>query len=569
DGLQDNEFNVGAHFTSEGGEMFFGGIQGFNAFFPVDIQLNPSIPPIVITTFYKFNQPVRTDLLPQERIELSYQENFIAFEFSALDFNAPDSNQYAYMLEGLDEDWIEAGTRRYVSYTNLEGGDYVFRVKGSNSDGAWNEEGASAYIAVTPPYWETFWFRAIALFGVIGLAFAALRLRVRTIEARSRDLEGIVQERTREIEQRRQELDALYRADEELFRHLEVDQVFQALVDIAVEILHADKGSLFFWDDQTEKLIPRAAKGLKPETLEQMQSSSEDGTIGWVLATGQPAIVHNVRDESKVASWITDVEGIQSFMHIPIRIEDAIYGVFNVDYMEPRGFGTEEQRLFTALAQRAALAIEQAQLQDQAQQAAVFEERQRLARDLHDAVTQTLFSASIIAEVIPRLWEQDPELGLSRLEILRELTKGALAEMRTLLIELRPAAIAEADLVELMRQLAESTTGRARIPVDLQVDGECDFTPEVKVVLYRIAQEALNNVAKHSKATRAAIRLLCEEQKVELTIEDDGIGFDIGSVPPDHLGLRIMRERAESIGAELAIESGQNEGARITLTWMW
>ena len=568
DGLQDNEFNVGAHFTSESGEMFFGGIRGFNAFFPADIQLNPSIPPIVITTFYKFNQPVRQDLLPEERIELSYQENFIAFEFSALDFNAPESNRYAYMLEGLDDDWIEAGTRRYVSYTNLDGGDYVFRVKGSNSDGAWNDEGASAYITVAPPYWETLWFRAIALFGVFGLGFGILRWRVRTSEARSRELEGIVQERTREIEQRRQELDALYRADEELFRHIEVDHVFQALVDIAVEILHADKGSLFFWDDQSEKLIPRAAKGLKPETLEQMQSSADDGTVGWVLATGLPAIVHNVRDEPKVARWITDAEGIQSFMHIPIKIEDAIYGVFNVDYLEPRGFGSEEQRLFTALAHRAAIAIEQAQLQDQAQQAAVFEERQRLARDLHDAVTQTLFSASIIAEVIPRLWEQDPELGLSRLEILRELTKGALAEMRTLLVELRPAAIAEADLAELMRQLAESTTGRARIPVDLQLDGECDFTPEVKVVLYRIAQEALNNVAKHSKATRAEIRLLCEEQRVELSIEDDGIGFDMGSVPPDHLGLGIMRERAESIGAELAIESGQNEGARITLTWI-
>ena len=568
DGLQDNEFNVGAHFTSESGEMFFGGIRGFNAFYPADIQMNPYVPPIVITTFYKFNEPVRQDLLPDERIELSYRENFIAFDFSALDFNAPDSNRYAYMLEGLEEDWIEAGTRRYVSYTNLDGGDYVFRVKGSNSDGAWNEEGVAAHIAVAPPYWETLWFRVIAIFGVLGLGFGVLRLRVRTSEARSRYLEGIVQERTREIEQRRQELDALYRADEELFRHLEVDQVFQALVDIAVEILHADKGSLYFWDDQAEKLIPRAAKGLKPETLVQMQSSADEGTVGWVLSTGLPAIVHNVRDEPKVSRWITDAEGIQSFMHIPIKIEDSIYGVFNVDYLEPRGFGAEEQRLFTALAQRAAIAIEQAQLQDQAQQAAVFEERQRLARDLHDAVTQTLFSASIIAEVIPRLWEQDPEVGLSRLEILRELTKGALAEMRTLLFELRPAAIAEADLAELMRQLAESTTGRARVPVDLQVVGECDFNPEAKVVLYRIAQEALNNVAKHSKATRAAIRLRCEEQKVELTIEDDGVGFDIGSVPPDHLGLGIMRERAESIGAELVIESGQNEGARIILTWM-
>src|SRR5665648_492722 len=133
--------------------MFFGGIRGFNAFFPADIQLNSYIPPIVITTFYKFNQPVRQDLLPEERLELSYRENFIAFEFSALDFNAPESNQYSYMLEGLDDDWIEAGTRRYVSYTNLDGGDYMFRVKGSNGDGVWNEEGASVHITMTPPYW--------------------------------------------------------------------------------------------------------------------------------------------------------------------------------------------------------------------------------------------------------------------------------------------------------------------------------------------------------------------------------------------------------------------------------
>jgi two-component system nitrate/nitrite sensor histidine kinase NarX len=298
-----------------------------------------------------------------------------------------------------------------------------------------------------------------------------------------------------------------------------------------------------------------------------MLSSSVKGTVGWVLETGRSAIVHNVREEPHVDKSITDVEGIQSFMHIPIKIEDEILGVFNVDYGEPRAFGKEEQRLFTALAQRAALAIKQAQLQDQAQQAAVFEERQRLARDLHDAVTQTLFSASIVAEVIPRLWEKDPDIGRNRLEILRELTKGALAEMRTLLIELRPAAIAEADLVELMRQLAESTIGRARIPVDLHVDGECDLSPEVKVVIYRIAQEALNNVAKHSNATRAAIHLGCEQQKVELTTEDNGIGFDMDSIPPDHLGVGIMHERAESIGAELAIESSAEEGSRIRLSW--
>ena len=226
DGLQDNEFNVLAHSKADSGEMFFGGIRGFNAFYPNEIQENPYVPPIVITTFYIFNQPVQHDLLPDEHVELSYKENFIAFEFAAMDFNSPDMNQYAYRLEGLEEDWIEAGPRRYVSYTNLKGGEYVFRVKGSNSDGVWNEVGTSVHITVTPPFWETVWFRAVAVVAVVALAFGGLRLRMRATEARSRELEEIVQVRTQEIEQRTSELDALYRADGELIQHLEMEQVF-------------------------------------------------------------------------------------------------------------------------------------------------------------------------------------------------------------------------------------------------------------------------------------------------------------------------------------------------------
>jgi ligand-binding sensor domain-containing protein/signal transduction histidine kinase len=566
DGLQDNEFNVGAHYRNDIGELFFGGIRGINAFFPAEIQQNPHIPPIVITTFYKFNQPVRYDLLPNERIELSYKDNFIAFEFAALDFYAPENNQYAYMLEGFEE-WVDAGTRRYVSYTNLDGGEYVFRVKGSNSDGIWNEEGTSVHITVVPPIWETTWFQIVTVVSIVALVFASYRIRVRGIEARSRELETLVRERTQEIEQRKNELDALYHADEELFQHLEIDQVFQTLVDITVEILQADKGALLYWDDQANKLVVRAAKGFKPETLERVQFNIGEGAVGWVMETGQPVIVHDVGEDPRVTKWITDAEGIHSFMHVPIKGEDQIYGVFNVDYLEPRGFGSEEQRLFEALAQRAAIAIEQAQLHHQAQKTAIYEERQRLARDLHDAVTQTLFSASLVSEVLPSLWEKDPEIGRDRLNVLNELTRGALAEMRTLLIELRPSAIEEAELEELIRQLAESTTGRARIPVDVDIKGECDLASEEKVVLYRIAQEALNNIAKHAEANGVAIRIVCDAAKVELLVEDDGVGFDPDTVLPDHLGLSIMKERAETIGAELLVESKPNEGTRVKLVW--
>jgi PAS domain S-box-containing protein len=190
-------------------------------------------------------------------------------------------------------------------------------------------------------------------------------------------------------------------------------------------------------------------------------------------------------------------------------------------------------------------------------------ERTRLARDLHDAVSQTLFSTSIIAEVLPKLWEKNPDEGHRRLEEIRQLTRGALAEMRTLLFELRPASLADAELGYLLHQLSESITGRSRIPVDVLVEGECDLPPEVKVAFYRITQEALNNVAKHANAGHAHVKLSCKTDEVSLSISDDGTGFDINEVQGGSLGLGIMRERAKGIGAELKIDSRTGEGSKI------
>jgi signal transduction histidine kinase len=193
-------------------------------------------------------------------------------------------------------------------------------------------------------------------------------------------------------------------------------------------------------------------------------------------------------------------------------------------------------------------------------------------------VTQTLFSASLIADVLPRIWERDPDAGWSRLEEVRQLTRGALAEMRTLLLELRPTALVEAEMDELLRQLAEATTGRARVPVAVEVVGECSLPPDVKVALYRIAQEALNNVAKHAGASQATVSLRCEtltppdrgrsgKVRVELCISDDGRGFDPNCVPPDHLGLGIMRERVEAVGATLSVKSEIGRGTEVKAVW--
>jgi len=205
-------------------------------------------------------------------------------------------------------------------------------------------------------------------------------------------------------------------------------------------------------------------------------------------------------------------------------------------------------------------------LQKKAAQEAVVAERTRLARDLHDAVTQTLFSATLIADVLPDIWSMNREEGYKRLEELRQLTRGALAEMRTLLVELRPNALVDVALPVLLRQLTEAMIGRARIKISLNIEGEQKLPPEVQISIYRVTQEALNNIGKHAKASQALVNLQLGE-KVRLSIEDDGQGFDPSSVTADHLGLKIMRERAEAVGAKYSVYSEPGEGTQITFTW--
>ncbi|MBP1703782.1 MAG: signal transduction histidine kinase, partial [Chloroflexi bacterium] len=425
-------------FQNKQGEMFFGSLQGLNTFFPEQIQDNPNVPEVVITSVNQNNQALRTDLLPNEQIKLTYRENYLSFDFAALDYTAPAKNQYAYKMEGLEADWIEAGTRRHADYPDLKPGTYTFRVKASNNSGVWNEQGAAMRITITPPFWQTWWFYGLLGVALLGVASGGVWLRFKGVEARSRDLEMQVAERTHALEQKTQELQELAEKSKDL---------------------------------------------------------------------------------------------------------------------------------------------------------AVLDERNRLARELHDAVTQTLFSASLVAEALPATWERDPQEGRGLLKELRSLSRGALAEMRTLLLELRPAALLETSLTDLLRQLGEAASGREGIPVAVKVEGQdSEFIPplpqDVRIAFYRITQEALNNVVKHARAHHVTVQLYYQVKcpssslyisgdegsdqsglRVLLSIHDDGRGFDPTQVPQNRMGLGIMQERAKAIGAIITVESQPGYGTHITVLW--
>lgn len=223
--------------------------------------------------------------------------------------------------------------------------------------------------------------------------------------------------------------------------------------------------------------------------------------------------------------------------------------------------------LALAFADQAAVAQENARLRDEARQAAASAERERLARDLHDAVTQTLFSAGLIAEILPRLFAENPAEGEKKLEDLRRLTRGALAETRSLLTELRPTALVETPFCDLLRQLIEAATGRTRLTISLTTIGNTVLPPDVQTNLYRIAQEALSNVVKHARAERLTVTLNYHDDSAELSIRDDGRGFELHHIPADHFGIRIMHERAAAIQADFNIDSQIEKGTNIFVRW--
>jgi two-component system nitrate/nitrite sensor histidine kinase NarX len=208
-----------------------------------------------------------------------------------------------------------------------------------------------------------------------------------------------------------------------------------------------------------------------------------------------------------------------------------------------------------------------AQLYEQAQTLAILQERQRLAQNLHDAVNQSLFSASLIAEVLPRLWKRNPGEAQQSLEDLRRLTRGAMAEMRGLLGELQPLVLTDTNLGDLLSQLGDALTGRTNIPVTVTITEYESLPADVQLVFYRLCQEALTNIAKHARASQVAIHLQQDAGKVELRIKDNGRGFNPQHTPSGHYGLNIMRERAESVGAELLVSSRPRSGTEIVIRW--
>jgi len=394
DGIQANEFRTGSCFKTKDGRIYFGGVNGYNVFHPDSIRDNPVPPPVVLTSFKVFDAPfpLNETLANIDHIQLSYSQDVLSFEFVALNYTNAVRNQYAYKMEGFDKEWIQAGTRRYASYTHLDPGEYVFRVKGSNDDGVWNEAGAFVRLVVVPPFWMTWWFRVSAILFVFG----TILWTIRSFEMRK------VQEKMRRLEQ----------------------------------------------------------------------------------------------------------------------------------------------------------------------EAALERERTRIARDMHDDLGARLTEIKMLSELTQRNLEDD-RTARSNLEEISDRAREVVDSFQEIVWSVNPTYDTLDNFADFLTQYASGYLGKAGVRCRLDIPA---FLPKFKVSaeirhnLMMVVKEALTNTIRHAAASEVNIALTCEDERMSVTIRDDGRGFSMDNVRRFGNGLANMRQRLESIGGTVDIESASGKGTRIKIS---
>lgn len=349
-----------------------------------------------------------------------------------------------------------------------------------------------------------------------------------------------------------------------------VEPALQTMVDSARSLAGARYAAIGVPDGEGgfEKFITSGMTQAQWDALGELPRTH--GLLGAMLETLEPYRAPNVQDDPRFEGWPAEHPNMRAFLGVPIVSRGEIIGAFYLT--DKKGgqqaqFGDADLEVIQMLAAHAAIAIENARLHERSRELSTIEERKRLARELHDSVTQTLFSIGLTAEAAAALLDSDPARAKTELEHLQELTRTAMQEMRSLIFELRPAELETDGLGAALRKHVDVLRRLHSQEIELEVDGDRRLPPELERGLLRIAQEGLANALRHSGAGRVVLGLSVGEPRVALRVSDDGRGFDLEQklARSRRLGLTSMRERAEALDGMLRIESAPGQGTTVTV----
>jgi nitrate/nitrite-specific signal transduction histidine kinase len=380
------------------------------------------------------------------------------------------------------------------------------------------------------------------------------------------DQVGVAIEKARlfEVEQRRAEQ---FRVISEVGRRITSILAEDELLEEIVRLVKESLGYYLVGIGLIEgdEVVIRAGSECASESQLVSFELKEAGIVSWVARNGEPLLVPDVTQEPRY-HFLPQASQTRSELAVPLKTKNIVIGVLDVQSNRLNAFDEKDLTVLQSLAHQAAIAIENARLYHQARQLAVMEERNRLARDLHDSVTQSLYGVTLFAEAAERLlMAGDVSLAADHIRELRLTAQESLREMRLLIFELRPLILGEHGLAAALQVRLESVEGRSGLETVLEVEGEDHRLPaEIEGGLYRIAQEALNNALKHAQAHQVKVYLRWEPVPIVLEISDDGVGFDPTKIcQQGGLGLPGMEERATQLGCQLSIQSQPGQGTRV------
>ncbi len=387
-------------------------------------------------------------------------------------------------------------------------------------------------------------------------------------EEQLRERNTQLEEQSKQLERRVREVTALNRSTGLIGSTLELDKVMDLILEQLAEVVSYDSATIMWRIEGVLRII--ACRGFRDPTtvLGTRFDPRVNDLTARLMNEAEPIVLQDVLTEPTFYSDPGDCT--RAWIGVPLIVRDQCIGALTLDKCEAGFYDAEDGHTVMAFANQAALALENARLYDRSRDLAVLEERNRLARELHDSISQMLFSMVLNAEAAAAMFETKPEAAQVQIGRLQETAHAALKDMRTLIFELRPANLEEEGLVPVLKKHAALVKERNSIEVEFHAEGQQRWPFPLEKALYRIAQEALTNVVKHAQATQATITLKAEDGHVRLTVDDNGRGLPAareGGTTHSTLGLTSMRERAEQLGGTFAIgPRPDGPGTRVSVT---
>jgi signal transduction histidine kinase len=378
-----------------------------------------------------------------------------------------------------------------------------------------------------------------------------------------------VQERTRELQ-------ALMRVSANLTAQLDLEPLLQLIIEEIRSLADYGRASIYLAQGEALLLLAsRSRQAIDPPPTSYSMAATDMGPLWQQVARRQPVIIDDMHTDIEFVGPLRKILGNERFesavrnvhaqLVVPLALKDRVIGMITLTHEQPAYYTRHHADLLSAIGIQAAIAIENARLFEQAQELAATNERQRLARELHDSVSQALYGIVLGARTARTLLETSPEKAMEPLDYVLSLAAAGQAEMRALLFELRPESLEMEGLIVALEKQIAATSARYALTIASDLGTEPELGLPEKEAFYRICQEALHNIVKHARAENATVRLSLSDGALSLEIRDDGVGFDTSASHPGHMGLISMSERASAIGGKMLLDSTPGQGSMVTL----